>query len=115
MRVHNFKYRKSQKIYAKANSLDYKRIGFLHGVYGLRALESFRLTDKQIESARRSLKKVIKKLGEIHPCVTASLPVSKKPAETRMGKGKGNYSYSVCLISKGTILFELSEVLIAYF
>ena len=73
----------------------------------MRSLESYRVTDRQLESARRTLRKVIKKLGVVDARVVASLPVSKKPAETRMGKGKGSYSLSVCLVREGTVLFEL--------
>jgi len=107
MRVHNFKYRKYQKIRAKKDTLDFKAIGLLYGFCGLRALESYRVTGAQLESARRSLKKVVKKLGDVSIRVEANLPVTKKPAEVRMGKGKGSYSHSVRVVKVGTILFEL--------
>lgn len=113
MRVHNFKYRKIHKVKALKNSLDFKNVGLSLGVYGLRSLESKRLSDRQIESARRCLKKVIKKSGIIRARVVASLPVSKKPSETRMGKGKGAYSHSVCCVRAGTVLFELEGELIS--
>ena len=113
MRVHNFKYRKIHKVKARKNALDFKNVGLAVGVYGLRSLECQRLTDRQIESARRCLKKVIKKAGVIRSRVAASLPVSKKPSETRMGKGKGNYSHSVCCVKSGTVLFEVEGTLIS--
>jgi len=107
MRVHNFKYRKIHKVRAKPHVLDYKRIGLMHGQYGLRALEGSRLSSSQLESARRSIKKVIKKSGVLWIKFDVNLPVTKKPAEVRMGKGKGSYSHSVGIVKIGTILFEL--------
>ncbi len=108
MRVHNFKYRKVHKVKVKKGSFDYKRLQLLYGSIGLRSLSEYRLKAVQIESCRRAIKKVVKKLGNVWIRVSADRPITSKPAEVRMGKGKGNYSYSVAIVNKGTILFELS-------
>ena len=110
MRVHLFKYKKSQKIIVKDNSYDLKRISLLYGVYGLRSLECVRLKDTQIESAKKTIKKVIKKLGILWVIIEANCPITKKPQQVRMGKGKGAYSHSVGVVKKGTILFEIGGV-----
>lgn len=108
MRVHNFKYRKVHKVKVGSNVRDFKRLGLLHGLYGMRSLESYRVTGAQLESARRAIKKVIKKNAVLWIRVEADRPVTAKPAEVRMGKGKGSYSHSVSIIKIGTVLFELS-------
>ena len=107
MKVHLFKYKKSQKIIVKENSYDFKRISLLYGVYGLRSLESIRLKDTQIESAKKTIKKVIKKLGILWVIIEPNCPITKKPQQVRMGKGKGAYSHSVAVVKRGTILFEV--------
>jgi large subunit ribosomal protein L16 len=101
------KSRKLQKITVEEGSLDYKRINLLYGFYGLKALESIRLKDMQLESAKKTIKKVIKKTGILWVLIKANRPVTQKPQQVRMGKGKGAYSYSVAIVQKGTILFEL--------
>lgn len=101
------KNKKLQKIIVKENSFDFKRISLLYGIYGLRALESIRLKDIQIEAARKTIKKSIKKLGILWVMVKANRGITSKPQQVRMGKGKGNYSYSVAIVQKGTILFEI--------
>lgn len=106
MRIHNFKHRKIHKVKVK-HKLDYKRIGLIHGHIALRSLKSQRILDTQIESARATIKKKIKKSGIIWPMYHATQFITKKPGETRMGKGKGFYSQSIICVQKGTILFEL--------
>jgi len=101
------KNRKLQKIRVKENRYDFKRILLLYGVYGLRSLEGIRLKDTQIESVKKTIKKIIKKLGTLWVLVKADKGVTQKPQQVRMGKGKGNYSYSVVVVQKGTILFEI--------
>lgn len=107
MKVHLFKYKKSQKIIVKENAYELKRISLLYGVYGLRALESIRLKDIQIEAAKKTIKKVIKKLGILWVIIEANCPITKKPQQVRMGKGKGSFSHSIAIVKKGTILFEI--------
>ena len=110
MRVHNFKYRKVHKVKVKKDSLDYKRLQSLYGSVGLRSLVEYRLKAVQIESCRRAIKKVVKKLGNVWIRVSADRPVTSKPAEVRMGKGKGNVSHWVCKVGGGTVLFEIDGV-----
>lgn len=107
MRIHNFKYRKVQKVKVSKGQLDYKRLSVLYGLYGMRALESSRLSWSQLESARRTIKKIVKKSATLWIRVEADRPVTSKPAEVRMGKGKGAYSFSVTIVKVGTVLFEL--------
>jgi len=104
------KTRKLQKIRVKKDSYDFKRIFLLYGVYGLRAVECVRLKDTQIEAVKKTIKKIIKKLGILWVLVQANKGVTQKPQQVRMGKGKGNYSYSINVVQKGTILFEIGGV-----
>lgn len=104
------KLKKLQKVFVKSDSFDYKRISLLYGTYGLKALESIRLKEVQIESAKKTIKKIIKKTGFLWVLVKANRPVTQKPQQVRMGKGKGAYSYSVAIVQKGTILFELGGI-----
>ena len=105
--MHILKYKKEQKVIVPRDSYDFKRINLLYGVYGLRALECVRLKQVQIDAAKKTIKKVIKKIGILWVIIEANRGVTQKPQQVRMGKGKGSYSYSVGIVQKGTILFEL--------
>jgi large subunit ribosomal protein L16 len=105
--MHIIKLKKVQKVCVKKDTFDYKRISLLYGSYGLKALEAIRLKEIQIESAKKTIKKIIKKTGFLWVLVKANRPITQKPQQVRMGKGKGAYSYSVAIVQKGTILFEL--------
>ena len=87
----------------KGNTLAY-------GEYGLQALDSTWLTANQIEAARRAMTRYIKRGGNIWIKVFPDKPVSKKPAEVRMGSGKGAPEYWVAVVKPGRILFEMSGV-----
>ena len=87
----------------KGNTLAY-------GEYGLQALGSTLLTANQIEAARRAMTRYIKRGGNIWIKVFPDKPVSKKPAEVRMGSGKGAPEYWVAVIKPGRVLFEMSGV-----
>ena len=87
----------------KGNTLAY-------GEYGLQALGSTRLTANQIEAARRAMTRYIKRGGNIWIKVFPDKPVSKKPAEVRMGSGKGAPEYWVAVVKPGRMLFEMSGV-----
>ncbi len=87
----------------KGNTLAY-------GEYGLQALESTWLTANQIEAARRAMTRYIKRGGNIWIKVFPDKPVSKKPAEVRMGSGKGAPEYWVAVVKPGRMLFEMSGV-----
>lgn len=80
------------------------------GDFALQTLEPAWITSRQIEAARRAMTRSVKRGGKIWIRVFPDKPVTKKPAETRMGKGKGNPEYWVAVIKPGRILFEMSGV-----
>jgi large subunit ribosomal protein L16 len=80
------------------------------GVYGLKAMEPFWITDRQIEASRVAITRYIKRGGKLWIRIFPDKPVTKKPAETRMGKGKGAPDQWVCVIRPGKILFEMEGV-----
>src|SRR5512142_728911 len=80
------------------------------GAYGLKAIEPERVTARQIEAARRALTRHMKRAGRVWIRVFPDVPVSKKPAEVRMGSGKGAPEFWVCRIKPGRILFEIDGV-----
>src|SRR3954453_11773606 len=80
------------------------------GAYGLKALEPERVTARQIEAARRALTRHMKRAGRVWIRIFPDVPVSKKPIEVRMGKGKGTPELWVCRIKPGRILFEIDGV-----
>lgn len=82
----------------------------VHGTYGLQALDPAWITDRQIEAARIALTRHIRRGGKVWIRVFPDKPVTKKPAETRMGSGKGNPEYWVAVVRPGRILFELTGV-----
>jgi large subunit ribosomal protein L16 len=80
------------------------------GEYGLKAISRGRLTSRQIESARRAINRHIKRGGRIWIRVFPDKPISQKPAEVRMGNGKGNPEYYVAEIQPGKVLYEINGV-----
>lgn len=78
------------------------------GDFGLVAVESSWLTARQIEAVRVTLSRKLKKIGELHLRVFPDKPVTKKPAETRMGKGKGSPEFWVAVVKRGRVLMEIS-------
>src|SRR6202140_992504 len=80
------------------------------GQYGLKALEPERVTARQIEAARRALTRFMKRSGRVWIRIFPDVPVSKKPIEIRMGKGKGTPELWVCRVKPGRILFEIDGV-----
>ena len=99
------KHRKIQKGRRRgmASSGDY--VAF--GVYGLKAMEAGWITSRQIEAARITISRRIRKLGRMWIRIFPDKPITKKPAETRMGKGKGTPEYWVAVVKPGRILFEV--------
>ncbi|QSX05996.1 50S ribosomal protein L16 [Sedimentibacter sp. zth1] len=81
-----------------------------YGEFGLQALEPAWITSNQIEAARRAMTRYVKRGGQIWIKVFPDKPVTKKPAETRMGKGKGSPEYWVAVVKPGRILFEMTGV-----
>ncbi|HKQ96717.1 MAG TPA: 50S ribosomal protein L16 [Candidatus Polarisedimenticolia bacterium] len=102
------KYRKQQRGRRKGKAWRGSSIAF--GQYGLKALEAGWLTDKQIEAARVAVTRFIKRGGKIWVRVFPDKPITKKPAETRMGKGKGPPEGWVAVIKPGRVLYEMEGV-----
>ena len=99
------KYRKAHK--GRIHGLAKGATELNFGSFGLKALEPERITARQIESARRAAVRYVKRVGRMWIRIFPDVPVSKKPAEVRMGKGKGAVEYFVCRVKPGTIMFEL--------
>lgn len=108
MNFQKSKYRKVHKPRCSRVLVEQKRVMPMYGVYALKVLLSCRITFKQLDSAKRTLKKVVKKNAFLWQMVFADQPVTSKPAEVRMGKGKGGFLHNVALVSSGTIVFEIS-------
>lgn len=102
------KWRKQQRGRLRGKSQVGNRLTF--GDYGLKALEPCWMTNRQIEAARIALTRHIKRGGKVWIKVFPDKPVTKKPAEVRMGSGKGNPEFWVAVIRPGRILFELAGV-----
>ena len=80
------------------------------GAYGLKALSPDRVTARQIEAARRAMTRHMKRAGRVWIRIFPDVPVSKKPAEVRQGKGKGTPEYWACRVKPGRIMFEIDGV-----
>ncbi|MBN9463588.1 MAG: 50S ribosomal protein L16 [Burkholderiales bacterium] len=102
------KYRKEQKGRNKGLATRGTAVSF--GEYGLKAAGRGRLTARQIEAARRAMTRHIKRGGRIWIRIFPDKPISKKPAEVRMGSGKGNPEYYVAEIQPGKVLYEMDGV-----
>jgi large subunit ribosomal protein L16 len=102
------KFRKQFKGRIKGDAKGGTALNF--GEYGLKALEPERITAREIEAARRAITRQMKRAGRVWIRVFPDVPVSKKPAEVRMGSGKGAPEYWVAKIKPGRILFEIDGV-----
>ena len=80
------------------------------GTYGLKALEPDRITARQIEAARRAITRAMRRTGRVWIRIFPDVPVSAKPAEVRMGSGKGSPEFWVCRVAPGKIMFEVDGV-----
>src|SRR3954451_20231964 len=80
------------------------------GAYGMKAMEPGRITSREIEAARRAITRHLKRVGRVWIRIFPDVPVSKKPAEVRMGKGKGSVELWVCRVKPGRIAFEIDGV-----
>lgn len=80
------------------------------GAFGLKALDPNRVTSRQIEAARRTITRHIKRIGKLWIRIFPDVPVSKKPADVRMGSGKGSPEFWACRVKPGRIMFELDGV-----
>ncbi|MDH3689247.1 MAG: 50S ribosomal protein L16 [Gammaproteobacteria bacterium] len=102
------KYRKQQKGRNRGNATRGNKVDF--GEYGLKATTRGRLTSREIEAARRAINRHVKRGARVWIRVFPDKPVSKKPLEVRMGKGKGNPEYWVAVIRPGRVLYEMEGV-----
>ncbi len=104
----NTKHRKAFKGRIHGNAKGASSLNF--GGFGLKALEPDRITARQIESARKALVRAMKRQGKVWIRIFPDVPVSKKPAEVRMGKGKGSPELWVARVKPGRIMFEIDGV-----
>lgn len=102
------KYRKQQRGRRRGKATRCNKVDF--GDFGLQALEAAWITARQIEAARVAISRSVKRSGKMWIRIFPDKPVSKKPAETRMGKGKGAPEFWVCVVKPGRVLFELEGV-----
>jgi large subunit ribosomal protein L16 len=101
-------YRKAHKGRIHGNAKGGTALNF--GAFGLKALEPERITARQIESARRAITRAMRRAGRVWIRIFPDVPVSKKPAEVRMGSGKGSPELWVCRVKPGRIMFEIDGV-----
>jgi len=102
------RYQKMHKRYSYRK--DYKVNSLVFSDFGLKSIRSCRVSAKQLESSRKSMLKRIKKFGKLVLRIFPDIPITKKPAEVRMGKGKGALDYWCSTVNSGRILFEFQGV-----
>ena len=102
------KYRKQHK--GRIHGLSKGGFSLTFGSYGLKALQPERITARQIESARRAITRAMKRAGRVWIRIFPDVPVSTKPAEVRMGSGKGSPEFWVARVAPGRIMFEIDGV-----
>jgi large subunit ribosomal protein L16 len=107
-RPREVKFQKIQK--GKIRGLETKSTSINFGTFALKALEPGRITSRQIESVRQAITRKIKRRGKVWICIFPDCPVSAKPSEVRMGKGKGAISYWSCPVKPGKILYEVNTL-----
>lgn len=94
----------------RLHGLNFNSKNLTKGVYGLKALDYARLSSKQIETVYMAMNRILKKQAKIYINVFPDVSVTSKNIDSRMGKGKGDIKYWVCLVKPGKILFEISNV-----
>lgn len=102
------KYRKAHKGRIHGNAKGGYTLNF--GEYGLKALQPERVTARQIEAARRAISRYVKRVGRLWIRIFPDVPVTRKPAEVRMGSGKGSVEFWACRVKPGRIMFEIDGV-----
>lgn len=102
------KFRKQHKMRNRGVAVRGGKVSF--GEYGLKATERGRMTARQIEAARRAMTRHMKRAGKVYIRVFPDKPITKKPLEVRMGKGKGSVEYWVAQIQPGRMLFEVEGI-----
>lgn len=101
----NYKIKKN-----RLHGLNYNSKNLTKGIYGLKALDYTRLTSKQIETIYMAINKMLQKQAKVYINIFPDVSVTSKSIASRMGKGKGDIKYWVCLVKPGKILFEISDV-----
>lgn len=104
------KWRKHHKELQRIRGISERGANLNFGEFGLKAMEPGRITARQIEAARITMTRHIKRQGRVWIRMFPDLPVSKKPAEVRMGKGKGSPEYWVAAVKAGRVLYEMDGV-----
>lgn len=102
------KFKKVQK--GKLSKLNYRSNQLKFGTIGLKAIQSGTISSKQIEAARQAIVRKLNRKGKVWINVFPNVPISAKPIETRMGKGKGGTSHWAVKVSAGTVLFEICGI-----
>jgi len=102
------KFRKAHKGRIKGVAKGVSALNF--GSYGLKALEPERVTARQIEATRRAITRHMKRAGRVWIRIFPDVPVTKKPTEVRMGKGKGSVEFWACKVKPGRVMFEIDGV-----
>lgn len=102
------KYRKQHR--GRRQGMAFRGSTVTYGDYGLKAMEEAWITSRQIESARVAISRIVRKHGKMWIRIFPDKPVSKKPAETRQGKGKGGPEFWVAVVKPGRILFEVEGI-----
>ena len=102
------RHRKVQRGSMKGKAKGYTQLH--HGEYGIQALEAHWITNRQIEAARVAMTRYMKRGGRVWITIFPDKPITKKPAETRMGKGKGNPEGWVAVVKPGRVMFEINGV-----
>jgi large subunit ribosomal protein L16 len=102
------KYRKQQKPVQKTVDVRGSIVSF--GIYGLKAITGGRITNRQIESARIAMTRYMKREGQVWIRIFPDKPITRKPQEVRMGKGKGSLDHYVAMVAPGRIMFEIDGV-----
>jgi large subunit ribosomal protein L16 len=102
------KYRKQQKMRNRGMAKGGNKVSF--GEFGLKAVSRGRITARQIEAARRAITRSVKRGGKVWIRIFPDKPITKKPIEVRMGKGKGNVEYWVAQIQPGRVLYEIEGI-----
>lgn len=111
----NYIFKKCHKAnYSYITLLDKKNFFNAYGQYGLQSVSSGKITYKQIEACRRTIRRGLRKAGYLFIRVFTGTPITKKPLATRMGKGKGSIAYWVAIIKRGQVLFEIGGVGLIY-
>ncbi|MCC6724516.1 MAG: 50S ribosomal protein L16 [Saprospiraceae bacterium] len=102
------KYRKQQK--PTLSKMDVRGSVVSFGIYGLKAITGARITNRQIESARIAMTRYMKREGQVWIRIFPDRPITRKPQEVRMGKGKGSLDHYVAIVAPGRIMFEIDGV-----